>query len=738
MKDYSNHQKRYNDDSEIDLATLFNIIKIHKWIIVAALCFGFIVGYLISISIIPQYQSSAIIQVDNQITATNMLSGLSKLTGKASTASQSQIQTALLKSAVLLKPLALKLGLNITVTPRYFPLFGKMIANNHSGSDIAKPVLHFKNYAWGGEKATVATFTNTQTQYDQRPFTLIAEKNQRYKLISPDRKFILSGEVGKTATTKNHNISIRVSTLKARPGEAFTVKRIPVQYAIKRLQAALQVTDTGRTSLNSNNNTGILKVSLNWPNKQQVPIIINELTAIARQQNITDKSQKAAQALKFTANQIPKITSKLNKSEHDLTHYKAKIGVLDIQSEAKNLLLRQSELTQQIQQLEANKLQLAQYDQPSHPAMINLQAQIDQLKKQASQLKQHIKTTPLADQKAIALTRDVKIKEAMYSNLVNNIQQLQLLKAGTISDVKILNHATTPLLPLPMHKNIIILSTTLGFTLLTIIILIMKQLLSAGISDPQTLEDKFSVAVQAVIPFSPSQSKLNRKRSEPIKILSLKNPKDPSIEGIRSLRTALSLSLLESNNNIINIIGASPGIGKSFVAINLAQTFAENDKKVILLCCDLRKGKTHQIFNKLPSPGLSEYLKGNKDISHIIQRTSTIDLITSGHYPKNPSELLSNNRFSELLDYCQQHYDIVITDTPPVLAVTDACIIAQHSDLNLLTVGLGKNQANEISATLKRLAQNKIQPHGLVCNYYSKTAMNYSSHSYNYYYYHYK
>jgi tyrosine-protein kinase Etk/Wzc len=738
MENYTSKHSQ-QDTQEISLADILNTIKYHKWIILLSLVIGLAIGYLASKSVTAQYKSDALIQVNNKISSTSVLSGLSSLTGKMSTASPAQRQIALIKSRFVLDPLIKSLGLDVIAKPRYLPFIGKLIAHTHPKNTLSNPLFGLNKYAWGGEKIKITRLNVNRELFDHHPLTLIAGKHSNYTLLGPDNSVILTGKIGKTATsTHDKHTSILVKQLQARPGEEFTVELASMKSIEDQLKNAISINDAGQSTTNSNVDTGILQLSINWPNSRQAPVILNKLNQIAEQQNIKHKSQEATQALSFIEQQIPVIQTALKTSEQALNNYKAKAGILDIQVEAKSLITKKSLLAQSIQQLQATKIRLSRYLQPEHPTMLNIQAQLKELKNKVAQINDTIKTAPHLDQKAITLMRDVKVKEALYSQLLTQVQKLKIIKAGTIADVQILDQATTPLLPQPMHKKIIMVAASVGIALLTIITLIVLQLLSSTIKDPQELEDKLNIPVDAVVPFSKNQTKINQKKNTAGSILVTEYPKDTAAESLRSLRTSLLIKLLDSKNNIINILGASPNIGKSFLSINLAQVLAESGKKTVLICCDLRKGHVHKTLGLNKSPGMAEYLQNNIEPAQIIQHRHDIDVISCGRYPEKPSELLLNKQLGELINYCSTTYDIVIVDTPPVLAVTDACIIAQPESINLLTVGLGHNKLNEIDIALKRFQQNKVNVSGIICNYHSSKARGYSYQSYNYYNYEYK
>ena len=190
--------------------------------------------------------------------------------------------------------------------------------------------------------------------------------------------------------------------------------------------------------------------------------------------------------------------------------------------------------------------------------------------------------------------------------------------------------------------------------------------------------ESLGLPVYASVPFSDHQDKLvsfgklkNKKTTQANTILAVENPADLSIEALRSLRTSL-LCVMEAKNNVIAISGPSPGVGKSFISVNLATVLAQSDKKVLIIDADMRKGYLQKSFNDKWENGLSDFLSGRLELKNVIKQTKVpnLHLITRGQIPPNPSELLMHERFSKLIETIR-NIDIVIIDTPPILAVTD-------------------------------------------------------------------
>ena len=215
----------------------------------------------------------------------------------------------------------------------------------------------------------------------------------------------------------------------------------------------------------------------------------------------------------------------------------------------------------------------------------------------------------------------------------------------------------------------------------------------------------------------------------------MENPADLAIEAIRSLRTSLHFAMLESSNNILVISGASPNAGKSFISSNLGAIVAQTGKRVLLIDADMRKGYIHKVFGVSNSNGISEILSGKSTVGSAILKTQldNLDIITRGQVPPNPSELLMHERLKLFLESVSKEYDLILVDTPPILAVTDAAIIGQYVGTVLLVARFELNTAKEIEISKRRFEQSGIPVKGCILNGVVKKASSYYGYGYNHY-----
>ena len=191
------------------------------------------------------------------------------------------------------------------------------------------------------------------------------------------------------------------------------------------------------------------------------------------------------------------------------------------------------------------------------------------------------------------------------------------------------------------------------------------------------------------------------------------------MEALRSLRTSLHFARFKTKNNLLMITAPSPGVGKTFVCANLAVTMAQAGQRVLLIDADMRRGTLHNAIGVRSENGLSELISGQIPLETALRRVpgaENLSFIPRGDVPPNPSELLMHQNFGELLDQVAPLYDVVVIDTPPVLAVTDAAVIGHQTGTCLMVVRFGLNQQREIALAKQRLEQNGVQVKGAIFN----------------------
>lgn len=225
--------------------------------------------------------------------------------------------------------------------------------------------------------------------------------------------------------------------------------------------------------------------------------------------------------------------------------------------------------------------------------------------------------------------------------------------------------------------------------------------LSDGIRTKDDLElAAAGVPVVGVLPLVP---KSRRERSE---LLSLTSPRSTAAESMRSIRTSLQVITLDESVRTVQITSPLPGDGKTTVTANLGIALAQVGRRVLIVDADMRRPRQHKVFGVQNRAGLCDVLIGNRRVEDVIVTAANaelIDMIPSGPVPGNPAELLAGPRFVEVLDRLRDRYDIVLVDTPPVLPVADARIIASKVDTSVLVVAADNCSGAAVADAVEQL-----------------------------------
>jgi tyrosine-protein kinase Etk/Wzc len=289
--------------------------------------------------------------------------------------------------------------------------------------------------------------------------------------------------------------------------------------------------------------------------------------------------------------------------------------------------------------------------------------------------------------------------------------------------VHIVDVAMRPGSPAKPKKALIISAATLLGLILGTGFVLLRRNMFKGIVDPEQVERSFHLPVFGLVPLSAEQALLEKRQPQPggtrlRELLAASRPRDLTVESLRSLRTSLQFSMMDAKNRVIVLTGSVPGVGKSFLTANLGVLLAHTGKRVLLIDGDMRRGALERYLGGGQENGFSELLSGQISLDEAI-RTSSIDnlsFISCGRRPPNPSELLMSPRLNQYLEVLSQRFDVLLIDTPPVLAVTDAAIIGAHAGSTFLVLRSGIHTEGEIADTLKRLRTAGVAVEGGIFN----------------------
>ncbi|MCB0493996.1 MAG: polysaccharide biosynthesis tyrosine autokinase [Cyclobacteriaceae bacterium] len=307
--------------------------------------------------------------------------------------------------------------------------------------------------------------------------------------------------------------------------------------------------------------------------------------------------------------------------------------------------------------------------------------------------------------------RFYKLYEEFYLSMMQSKAQFEIAQAGNTPDFKVLSPATLPTNPIAPQKLMIlgiglVASLVINFFFIGILYLLNNKIISV-----QEVERNIGIPVLGSIPV------LQQTNGDSLVVL--KNPKSRASEAIRTLRTSLDFFTTGGNKKAISVTSTISGEGKSFLAMNLSGVLAMSNKKVVLLDLDMRKAKDNLPFNiEDPSKGVSTILINKHDWNDCIIKTSvnSFDYIPAGPHPPNPSELLLNGAFNQLLDSLKTKYDYIVMDTPPVGLVTDGVMVMKKSDVSIYVFRANYSKREFINNLSRVIKINKLTNVAAVVN----------------------
>lgn len=705
-------------NDEIDLGRLLGTLLDHRWLIIGVTTLFAVIGIVYSLFATPVYQSDALVQVE-QSSGNSILNNLSEMLPSGQPGSAAEIE--LIKSRMVLGKTVKDLNLNTVVEQKYFPLFGQgwnRLTGNEPGR-IALSRLSIP-HSWNEKDIELEVI-------DKNSFVLIVDGDE-----------LLKGKTGELV--KQKGVTMLVSEIDAEPGTVFSVSQRSDLMTINSILSALTVEDKGK-------DTGVLALTLLGNDPELVGKTLDSISKNYLLQNVERKSEEAAKSLDFLKEQLPQVKGSLEVAEDKLNKFRQDNDSVDLSLEAKSMLDTVVSVESQLNELTFKEAEISKLYTKEHPAYRALMEKRGTLEGEREKINKRISVMPKTQQEILRLTRDVDAGKEIYMQLLNKQQELSITKASTVGNVRIVDPAVTQPKPVQPRKTLIVLICVVLGGMLSVGIVMLKTMLHHGIENPDELEQR-GINVYASIPLSEWQQKKDREvllrshrksNARANSLLAVGNPADLAIEAVRSLRTSLHFAMMEAKNNVLMISGASPNIGKTFVSINLAAVIAQAGQRVLVIDADMRKGYSHSLLDTSWQNGLSDILSGKIDASNAVRPTQIggMDFIPRGQIPPNPSELLMHSRFAELVEWANKNYDLVLIDTPPILAVTDAAIIGHHVGTALMIARFGMNTVKEIEISVRRFDQNGIEIKGIILNAVERRASSYYG-SYGYYQYEYK
>lgn len=706
-----------SETHEIDLVRLLGELIDHRLLIICitllfTVCAG---GYALLAT--PIYKADALVQVEGK-QDNGLLKSLSQLSPDSSPDATPEIM--LLKSRMIIGKTVQDLHLNDIVKVRYFPVVGRAWARLIRQKPATLNIVHLDIPTVDNERGSL--------------LLTVLEKG-RYRVEGDD--FQGEGKVG--TSFEKGGVSLLVETMTAAPGTQFTLSEKTILESINALSQRLVVAEASKQS-------GILNLSLTGADRAQIAQILNSIADNYLQQNIARQEAQDARSLEFLQRQLPQVRNDLDIAEERLNVYRKQRDSVDLTLEAKSVLEQIVNVDNQLNELtfrEAEISQLFKKDHPTYRALIEKRQTLENGKKR---LNQRVTAMPSTQQEILRLSRDVDSGRAIYLQLLTRQQELSISRSSAIGNVRIIDPAVAQPDPIKPNKAlIVVLGLVFGLVFSSGIVL-LRMALKRGIDNPEHLE-ALGIPLFATLPRSVWLWKATRLRgrysfgsrikhkTSSVPFLPVDRPVDQFVEAIRGLRTSLHFTMMEADNQILMLTGPTQDCGKTLVSTSLAAVVAKAGHKVLFIDADMRKGYVHHIFGLNNQCGLSGILQGQAEYKTAIQHYAAggIDVLTCGQVPVNPSELLMGESFQQFLLWAKDHYAMVIVDTPPILAVTDAALVGRRVGTTLLVARFGITSIKEIRLSQKRLQHVGVKVDGVILNDVVKSAALYYTSGYSHY-----
>ena len=674
------------DSDEIDLWAIVLRLWSARLRIAITTAAGGILGLLYLAAASPVYRADALLQLESRNPGFALPAEMQAFVGDGESRVLTEID--IIRSRLVLGEVVDELALDFYAKAKQPPVIGS------GWSSLGLPDLGFApQYAWSGDEKIYISAMEIPPDWVGRELLLTVGRRDSFTLTLPDGNSV-DGKEGVVIALPNERFSLRVEQIEAEEGRVFILGGRPSAEVVVGLRNRLTISETGRQS-------SILRLELTAPSPDEASRILDAVLEQYLSQNVTRSSAEAQRSLEFIDNQVPVAQHEVQKAEEALNIYRTSQQSVDIDYETSALLGQVTELELRLSELALKEEEYKRRFTSNHPSYQALLQDRQTLESQLEELRQTSLSLPETQKQVFNLTRDLEVAQQVYMSLLSRQQELRVVQASAIGNVRILDRAYAGPSPIsPRKTRTLGLSLIVGF-LIGVTWTLALHALRRAVQGSEDLE-RLGLPVFASIGFSSAEAEINPRQSR-IPILALTKPTDLAVEALRSLRTALHFAMLDARSKALVLTSPGPGAGKSFVALNLAVVAAQAGQRVCLVDGDMRRGRLRKSFGlEKSTKGLADYLSGEAELAEVCRATGIehLSVISTGRYPPNPSELLMRKEFTDLLTELDQRFDLVILDAPPTLAVTDPVVMARNAGSALCVVRHQETAVPEIEAVI--------------------------------------
>ncbi|PID60648.1 MAG: hypothetical protein CSB44_09715 [Gammaproteobacteria bacterium] len=713
-----------------DAKEYLRLLGRHKFGLLLTLLLGLLLAWLYLISTDKVYETSSLLQV-------NEVEGpLNDNTGQVVDWNPPSIreETNLLRSRRVLAPVVDAYGLRIQATERRLPVLGDLTRELPWLGDFVAGTGLLSHVAWGDADIEVAEL-DVPRALEDKPLVLSVVDEGAFSLAHKDRILIDRAEVGQRMRIDMGNgeiLSILVNRLDAPAGVEYDLVKGSMNTTVADMQKAMATETT-------ESNSRMIALKLRGKDPVKIADMANSIIKEYEVVKLGSQNREVESELRFFEERLPQVEAELRDAEQRLAEFR--LNRNSVNQEEQNLLkLRQiDKLETELLDLEVELADYLKRYTIEHPTPKRVQKEIDVYNAKLTQLRGQLVSAPNTERELTILEQDVDSKRLLYTEMSEDLQKLRVQIDGAIGPIQVIDNALVPQKPVSPNPLLAIVGGMLATTFLYLLWLTLRSALSTTINDQHDLERASGLPVYMNVPKSsaqkrlPSAAPLDSRRLLPGRkgdddpdrtskavastVLALSKPEDYSIENLRGLRSMLDDLMSSADNNVLMFTSPLPGMGKSFLSLNLAVLVAQSSKRVLLIDADYQRGQLHKSLGLDTGPGLPEVVSGRSELKQTVRATTVPNLycIPRG-FGGNGFQMPSDKEFAAFVDVVAPRFDIVIVDTPPVLSVSTAATLGKHVGSTIMVVREGEVKEPQLNEALKRLGYSGVRVSGCIMN----------------------
>ena len=670
----ADHQRRDYErqavpvDDEIDLLAIFRTLWRGKWVIGLVTSIAIVLGVYYAFGIaIPKYTATAVVALESR--QENVVDLESVMSGLGGDQISINTEIEVLRSRGLIAKLVARMALQDD------PEFNPSLRPEQRFS-IGKLIGVFAGHAQ-------APIVSTQTVLDSTVNTVLEAVS--ISNLRQSYAFTIS-----VVTTNPEKSAAIANTL----AELYILDQIEVKFAATE-QATIWLSE-------------------------RVAVLQEDLeTAEAAVQVLSGSTELvSAEALEAVNRQIKETRDRLADVDSRVISTQARVNALiDASASSDRVLMAAIASDRALDRLLETKGDNTAFMAQFNAILLRARNDLDRARAQSSSLAFAVSTleTDFAVQSADLaelqqLQREAEASGLIYEYFLGRLKETSVQEGIQQADSRVLSPAAVPIDASEPRKPIILALCAILGLMLGAGGMLLREMLQVGFRTTDELEAATGLAVMGQIPRIQA-----RRRDDVLKHL-LEKPTSAAAEAVRNLRTSILLSDLDNPPKVILVTSSVPSEGKTTSAIALAQNFAGLGKRVLLIEGDLRRRVYDQYFNLQSQKGLLSVVSGDIEFAEAVQRSDlmSVDIIIAEKSSANPADVFSSIRFREFINRAREQYDIVIIDTPPVLVVPDARVLAQVSDVVMYAVAWDRTSRHQVSEGLKQFETGSRRVTGLI------------------------